>query len=103
MPKLCSRCNITYQDKVNYCTECGKLLQVKTCHRCHETLDKNYKFCPNCGLKLRFFCSNCNQEYFEGQSKCFQCNKTLSIPIQENEQDHKEQTKEKEVLINIDD
>jgi len=85
MTRLCTKCNITYNNKVNYCVDCGSLLQIKTCHRCNETLNENYKFCPNCGLKLRFFCPKCKQEYIEGQSECYRCNMKFSTSIPENE------------------
>jgi hypothetical protein len=49
--KKCSNCGKTFNEDVNYCTECGgKLKYVKYCEKCKERVLT--KFCPKCGEQV---------------------------------------------------
>ena len=55
--KICSNCNLEYEDKFAFCHKCGSKLQVKIdqsfCPYCGNSIETDGEFCPFCGNTLK--------------------------------------------------
>lgn len=53
MSKLCSKCNLLYEDTVAFCPTCGTKLvsysEKRFCPHCGYELASGWEFCPKCG------------------------------------------------------
>lgn len=56
--KRCNNCGQTYNEDLNFCTQCGRVLETIV-----ETVEEPNKVCPNCGAVIEdenaLFCYSC--------------------------------------------
>lgn len=55
--KICSNCNLEYEDKFTFCRQCGSKLQEiiehNFCPYCGNRIEKEDAFCPYCGNSVK--------------------------------------------------
>lgn len=54
--KVCSKCQLEYDDKFAFCQKCGNKLEIKegkqVCSTCGNVIETDGEFCPYCGTSL---------------------------------------------------
>lgn len=54
--KICPNCQLEYDEKYEFCHQCGSKLQIKEdrsfCHHCGKKIVTDGDFCPYCGKPL---------------------------------------------------
>ena len=65
--KVCSKCNLEYDDKFAFCHKCGSKLELKeekpVCPSCGNEIETDGEFCPYCGTVLATKNGIANQQH----------------------------------------